>query len=189
MPCDRPRRQPRPRGQSVEVDCRPGRFGGRRFFAASTFQKVIYIKPVNLPEQMTRLARQAKAASRELARLTTAEKNSCLLAMAGALEQNGAAIKAANAEDLEFAASHGLSNAMLDRLRLDDHYAPEHSKAVSSLRFATAVQNGGLFTHCPQAIEIPSRCCGSVFLGAGWRLRFPGFYFLKVHLYWGCEFA
>ncbi len=69
---------------------------------------------------MTRLASQAKAASRELARLTTAEKNACLLAMADALEKNAAAIKAANAQDMEFAASHGLSNAMLDRLKLDD---------------------------------------------------------------------
>ena len=45
---------------------------------------------------MTRLASQAKAASRELARLTTAEKNSCLLEMADALEKNGAAIKVNN---------------------------------------------------------------------------------------------
>ena len=90
------------------------------FFPASTFQKIIYIRPVNLPEQITRLASQAKAASRELARLTTAEKNACLLAMADALENKAAAIKAANAQDMEFAASHGLSNAMLDRLKLDD---------------------------------------------------------------------
>ena len=41
---------------------------------------------MTLTEQMTRLARQAKAASRELAKLTTAEKNACLLAMAAALE-------------------------------------------------------------------------------------------------------
>ena len=75
---------------------------------------------MNLTEQMTRLAKQAKAASRELAKLTTAEKNACLLAMATALEQNAAAIKAANALDMEFGASHGLSGAMLDRLKLDD---------------------------------------------------------------------
>jgi len=75
---------------------------------------------MNLTEQMTRLARQAKAASRELARLTTAEKNACLLAMATALEQNADAIKSANALDMEFGASHGLSAAMLDRLKLDD---------------------------------------------------------------------
>ena len=75
---------------------------------------------MNLTEQMTRLAKQAKAASRELAKLTTAEKNACLLAMATALEQNADAIKSANALDMEFGASHGLSAAMLDRLKLDD---------------------------------------------------------------------
>ena len=75
---------------------------------------------MNLTEQMTRLAKQAKAASRALAKLTTAEKNACLLAMATALEQNADAIKAANALDMEFGVSHGLSAAMLDRLKLDD---------------------------------------------------------------------
>jgi len=69
---------------------------------------------------MTRLAKQAKAASRELAKLTTAEKNSCLLAMADALEKNSAALKEANALDMEFGAQHGMSQAMLDRLQLDD---------------------------------------------------------------------
>ena len=75
---------------------------------------------MNLNEQMTQLAKQAKAASRELSKLTTAEKNACLLAMATALEQNTATIKAANALDMEFGAQHGLSTAMLDRLKLDD---------------------------------------------------------------------
>jgi len=73
-----------------------------------------------LNEQMTRLARQARVASRELAQLTTAEKNSCLLAMAAALEKNADAIKSANAPDLDAAAKSGLSSAMLDRLKLDD---------------------------------------------------------------------
>ena len=75
---------------------------------------------MNLNEQMTQLAKQAKAASRELAKLTTAEKNACLLAMATALEQNAAAIQEANALDMEFGVKHGLSAAMLDRLKLDD---------------------------------------------------------------------
>ena len=69
---------------------------------------------------MTQLAKQAKAASRELARLTTAEKNACLLAMADALEQNGPAIKTANGLDMKAGAGMGLSSAMLDRLKLDD---------------------------------------------------------------------
>ncbi len=75
---------------------------------------------MTLNEQMTALASQAKAASRELATLSTAEKNACLLAMANALEQNTAALKQANALDMEAGANFGLSPAMLDRLKLDD---------------------------------------------------------------------
>jgi len=75
---------------------------------------------MNLTEQMTQLAKQAKAASRELAKFTTREKNDGLLAMADALEKNSAALKDANAQDMEVAAKLGLSSAMLDRLKLDD---------------------------------------------------------------------
>jgi glutamate-5-semialdehyde dehydrogenase len=75
---------------------------------------------MNLREQMTQLARQAKAASRQLARLSTAQKNGCLLAMAAALKQSREAIQEANACDMEAAAKSGLSSAMLDRLKLDD---------------------------------------------------------------------
>jgi glutamate-5-semialdehyde dehydrogenase len=75
---------------------------------------------MTLNEQMTQLAKQAKAASRELAKLTTREKNDCLLAMADALEKNAAAIKQANALDMDAGAKGGLSSAMLDRLKLDD---------------------------------------------------------------------
>ncbi len=71
-------------------------------------------------EQMTVLARQAKAASRELAKLTTDEKNVSLRAMAAALEASADQIKLANAGDMDLGAKAGLSSAMLDRLRLDD---------------------------------------------------------------------
>jgi glutamate-5-semialdehyde dehydrogenase len=75
---------------------------------------------MTLTEQMTALAREAKAASRELARLTTEEKNRCLLAMADALERNSDTIKTANARDMDAAAQMGLTAAMLDRLKLDE---------------------------------------------------------------------
>lgn len=75
---------------------------------------------MSLTEQMTKLAQQAKAASRELAKLTTAEKNRCLLAMADALEQQGEALKEANAKDMLVGQQLGLSGAMLERLKLDD---------------------------------------------------------------------
>jgi glutamate-5-semialdehyde dehydrogenase len=69
---------------------------------------------------MTQLARQAKAASRELAKLSTADKNTCLLAMADALEVSSAAIQAANAADVTAGRQLGLANALIDRLKLDD---------------------------------------------------------------------
>jgi glutamate-5-semialdehyde dehydrogenase len=75
---------------------------------------------MNLNEQMVQLAKNAKAASRELAKLTTAGKNSCLFAMADALEKNSDAIKKANELDMETGAKLNLSSAMLDRLKLDD---------------------------------------------------------------------
>jgi glutamate-5-semialdehyde dehydrogenase len=75
---------------------------------------------MTLTEQMTLLARQARSASRELAKLSAAEKNASLLAMAGALEQNKAALQEANARDMQAGAESGLSVAMLDRLKLDD---------------------------------------------------------------------
>jgi glutamate-5-semialdehyde dehydrogenase len=69
---------------------------------------------------MTELARRAKDASRELAKLSTDEKNHCLMAMADALEKNRDDIGKANSRDMETAAQMGISSAMLDRLRLDD---------------------------------------------------------------------
>ncbi|MFM7103066.1 MAG: glutamate-5-semialdehyde dehydrogenase, partial [Verrucomicrobiota bacterium] len=75
---------------------------------------------MTLLDQMTDLARRAKAAARELARLTTAEKNACLRAMADALEAAGPALREANARDLEVGRGLGLSAAMLDRLALDE---------------------------------------------------------------------
>ena len=66
------------------------------------------------------MAKQARTAARALAKLTTAEKNECLIAMADTLEQNRDDIKKANARDMETSAQLGLSAAMLDRLRLDD---------------------------------------------------------------------
>ena len=85
---------------------------------------------MTLTEQMTALAKQAKAASRELAKLTTAEKNSCLLAMAAALEKNAAALKEANALDMDAGAKMGLTSAMLDRLKLDDKRITSMAKGL-----------------------------------------------------------
>jgi glutamate-5-semialdehyde dehydrogenase len=75
---------------------------------------------MSLSEQMLQIARQAKAASRALAKLGTAEKNGCLVSMAAALEKGRDLLKRANEADMTAAAESGLSSAMLDRLRLDE---------------------------------------------------------------------
>ncbi len=75
---------------------------------------------MSLTEQMIELARQAKAASRELSKLTTTQKNACLLAMASALENSKDEIARANDLDMIGGRESGLSSAMLDRLKLDE---------------------------------------------------------------------
>ena len=52
--------------------------------------------------------------------MTRAQKDAALLAMADALEQESPRVQQANAEDLERGRTGGLSEAMLDRLALDD---------------------------------------------------------------------
>ena len=75
---------------------------------------------LTLKEQMMALGARAKSASRQLARLTTDQKNGCLLGMADALDREQQAIQEANAADMEGALESGLSPALLDRLKLDD---------------------------------------------------------------------
>lgn len=75
---------------------------------------------MSLTEQMSSLAQQSKRASRLLTRISTDDKNACLEAMAEALLENADAIKEANARDMETGREMGLSNALLDRLLLDD---------------------------------------------------------------------
>jgi glutamate-5-semialdehyde dehydrogenase len=89
-----------------------------------------YFSAVTLNDQMVLLAQQAKSASRQLAALTTEEKNGCLLAMADALQQSAETIKRANALDMEAGAALGLSGAMLDRLKLDDKRIIAMSKGL-----------------------------------------------------------
>src|ERR687889_794874 len=63
---------------------------------------------------------QAKAASRELARLDTETKNAALLAMANALELRTGEILEANERDMEAGREAGLHSGLLDRLKLTE---------------------------------------------------------------------
>lgn len=85
---------------------------------------------MSLLEEMTGLAQRAKDASRALARLTTEEKNRCLMAMAETLEKNRDAIRCENEKDMKAGAESGLSAAMLDRLRLDEKRIASMAKGL-----------------------------------------------------------
>jgi glutamate-5-semialdehyde dehydrogenase len=73
-----------------------------------------------IAEVMQSLGRNARAASKALARANTATKNSALTAAATALRQRRAELLTANGADLEQATQANLSSSMLDRLALND---------------------------------------------------------------------
>ena len=73
---------------------------------------------MNIQEYMQSLGRDARAASRHIARATTNDKNAALLAIYRALEANQAQVLAANAKDMANGQASGLEAALLDRLEL-----------------------------------------------------------------------
>src|ERR1700756_3801712 len=66
------------------------------------------------------ICRSAQAASRELAMLGSSVKDEALEAIAAALIDSTEQILEANARDLEAGEANGLSDALLDRLALDE---------------------------------------------------------------------
>lgn len=62
---------------------------------------------------------KARAASHELVKLSSAQKNDILRAMAAGVREQRESILAANAKDVAAAEDKGLSKPMVDRLRLD----------------------------------------------------------------------
>ncbi|MBI1207843.1 MAG: glutamate-5-semialdehyde dehydrogenase [Azospirillum sp.] len=69
---------------------------------------------------MRRLGRQARVAAAVLANTSAEAKNQALIAAAAALRAAGAAILAANRQDVEAAAARGVAVPLIERLRLDE---------------------------------------------------------------------
>jgi glutamate-5-semialdehyde dehydrogenase len=65
-----------------------------------------------------KIAQRAQSAAHHMARLSSGVKNDALIQMADALEAEEAFLTTLNARDVERAQEHGLSSAMVDRLRL-----------------------------------------------------------------------
>ena len=69
---------------------------------------------------LIKMGKAAKSASRQLATLTTEQKNAALLAIADELEAQAPTILAQNALDLEDGRKNGLTDSLLDRLTLTE---------------------------------------------------------------------
>ncbi len=69
---------------------------------------------------MMQVGRDARAASRVVGAAATAIKSAALLAMADALDRSRAALKTANARDLNAAGKSAVDQPLIDRLVLDD---------------------------------------------------------------------
>jgi len=72
----------------------------------------------NIAEYVQSLGAQARVASAAMARADAATRNRALRALAGLLRESAAALGQANALDIERAQAAGLSDPMVDRLRL-----------------------------------------------------------------------
>ena len=73
-----------------------------------------------LDQAIRQLAKDARAASRGMARASTEQKNNALLTLARLIREQAPALRAANELDLTAARKAGLEAAMLDRLTLSD---------------------------------------------------------------------
>ncbi len=74
----------------------------------------------DLLQEITAQAKSARRAAMVLAQASTAVKNSALLAMADRLIADSASILEANAQDIQRARERGLSDAMIERLTLNE---------------------------------------------------------------------
>jgi glutamate-5-semialdehyde dehydrogenase len=78
------------------------------------------VESVGVAELVRRQAARGKAASRQVALLSTDQKNAALAAMAAALRAHAPAILAANAADVERARAAGTASHLIDRLLLNE---------------------------------------------------------------------
>ena len=75
---------------------------------------------MNIPELVHQMAREAKAAARNLGTLSREVKDRIILRVAELLKERQAQIQAANRLDVEAAQAQGLAAAFIDRLTLSD---------------------------------------------------------------------
>jgi glutamate-5-semialdehyde dehydrogenase len=114
------------------------------------------------------ICREAKAASPRLALASTEEKNKLIAAFADELLENTAYIIEENDEDIKAARENGLSEAMCDRLRLDEKRIGGIVNALRDLislpdpcgRGTVSRRPNGLDIEC---VSVPLGCVGVIY--------------------------
>ncbi len=89
---------------------------------------------MDIRDEVVLLAKRAKEASAKLAVTTAEERNGALAAMAAALREHASEIVEANGGDMAAARAAGTSEALLDRLMLDEARVGAMADALDELR-------------------------------------------------------
>lgn len=88
---------------------------------------------MNIREDVSKIARQAKIASQELANLSSSTKNKALLRMAESIRKNREKIIEENKKDIKLAKKKELSKALIDRLALNEKRIEQMSKSLEDI--------------------------------------------------------
>ena len=90
---------------------------------------------MSIESTIMEMAKEARAASMEIARCPSNKKNDVLLKIADKIETQATYIQEENQKDLAMAKETGLSDAMMDRLMLDEPW-PNPARDRTLLRYA-----------------------------------------------------
>src|SRR3990167_8127403 len=99
--------------------CMNGR-GLRQSCLMNTAQTISPAADQPVDQYMTAVGQAARAATTLMAAASTAARNNALLALGRLIREQAAALQADNVQDVSKAQSNGLSEPMVDRLRLTD---------------------------------------------------------------------
>ena len=86
-----------------------------------------------IQSRILEMGARARAASRELVKLTTPQKNEVLRAMAAGIRKDAKPIIEANAKDIQAAEEKGLAKPMVQRLKLDEKSLEAIARAIEDV--------------------------------------------------------
>jgi len=88
---------------------------------------------MDVKNYMQTLGKQARDASRDIARADTNQKNHALVAIAAAIRRDAAKLLEANARDMEHARANGLDSALLDRLEINENTVTSMAEGLEQI--------------------------------------------------------